>query len=128
MAVNQVAVGIIRDINGKLCLSKRKKNVHLAGYWEFPGGKVEPDESPEIALNRELFEEVGISVGEFELIDMVYFDYGAKQVELHFFLIKSYQGIVTAKENQEIIFVLPNELRKYQLPEANYSVIDKLIW
>jgi 8-oxo-dGTP diphosphatase len=127
MKVNQVAVGVIRDKCGNFCITKRKSGKHLEGYWEFPGGKVEQDESVENALIRELKEEVGISVRQFKLIDVIKFDYEIKIVELHFYLITDYDGVIVANEDQALKLVCQCELFKYKLPEANYQVIDKLL-
>ncbi len=127
MKVNQVAVGVIRDKSGNFCITKRKSGKHLEGYWEFPGGKVELDESVGQALVREIKEEVGISVLQYELVDIVKFDYGTKLVELHFYLILDFDGVVVANEQQALKFVSKSELAKYKLPEANYQVIDKLV-
>lgn len=127
MKVNQVAVGVIRDKCGNFCITKRKSGKHLEGYWEFPGGKVEQDESVENALIRELKEEVGISVRQYKLIDVIKFDYEIKIVELHFYLITDYGGVIVANEDQALKLVSHCELFKYKLPEANYQVIDKLL-
>jgi 8-oxo-dGTP diphosphatase len=125
--ISQVSVGIIKNLEGYICLTRRNSNQHLSGYWEFPGGKVENGETSWAALKRELKEEVGVIVGQAKLIDIVDFDYKPKKVKLYFYIVEKYQGEIVAQEQQEIVFVGLKNLGLYKLPEANYRIIDKLL-
>jgi len=81
-----VAAGILIE-DGKVLLSRRKKGTHLAGLWEFPGGKAEPGEDPRVALRRELEEELGITTRIGEILDVTFhrYDEADKAVLLLFF-------------------------------------------
>jgi mutator protein MutT len=101
-------------------------NVHLARLWEFPGGKVEPGESPQIALEREILEEVGIKIrvdDEFLTIDH---DYPTKSVRLHFFNCTALEGDVRALGVADLRWVRPDDLASYQFPAADAELIAKL--
>lgn len=124
----QVSVGIIRLSSQKTCLTKRSAVKHLGGLWEFPGGKVEQGESAYQALVREMAEEVGIVVQSASLVDTIRHQYPDRTVKLHFYMIDQFQGQPHAKESQELVFVDHQDLKSYPLPEANYQVIDKLVW
>ncbi|PTT03442.1 NUDIX domain-containing protein, partial [Pseudomonas sp. HMWF006] len=77
-----VAAAVIRDDSGKVLIARRADTQHQGGLWEFPGGKVEADESVETALARELHEELGIVVGAARPLIKVHHDYPDKQVLL----------------------------------------------
>ena len=77
-----VVAGIVRDEQGRVLLAQRPPGKHLAGLWEFPGGKREPEESPEHALRRELAEEIGIDTGAVEPLIAVPWHYPEKSVLL----------------------------------------------
>lgn len=126
MKVVHVAAGII--VKGKqVFLSKRSDEQHQGGKWEFPGGKVEAQETAVVALARELKEEVNLDINGAELFHQVEFDYGDKQVRLEFFLVTDFTGQEQGLEGQQTAWVDIRALTEYNFPAANQVIVDKLI-
>ncbi len=122
-----VAVGVIYNSNkNKVLITKRTAGQHLEGLWEFPGGKVEKDEDILSALNRELFEELGIVVKAAKQLTVISHDYPDKKVLLDVWEIYDWTGEPEAKEKQKIEWSGINELNKYDFPEANKHIIQTL--
>ena len=97
----EVAVGIlIRDADGALLLSTRPAGKPYAGYWEFPGGKIEQGESVEQALRRELEEELGISISGAEVWKVTEHDYPHALVRLHWCKVHAWKGDFEMREGQ----------------------------
>lgn len=120
-----VVAAIIR-LNGKILITQRRNNVHLARLWEFPGGKVEAGEALEAALQREIREELGIKIrvdGDFFTIDH---DYPAKSVRLHFFNCTMVEGEAQPLDVADMRWVEPQDLDKFQFPAADAELIAKL--
>jgi 8-oxo-dGTP diphosphatase len=137
MSVNvvHVAVGVLIDKEGKILLSKRGNNQHQGGLWEFPGGKVEPDESVFDALVREFIEEVDVRILYAEPLLQIKHDYGDKQVLLDVWLSRqpnitsekpAFDGVAQGKESQLIAWVDIENLTDYDFPQANDAIIDHL--
>jgi 8-oxo-dGTP diphosphatase len=122
-----VVIGIIINANQECCIAKRAKHVHLGGLWEFPGGKVELNEAAELALKRELFEELGIIVEQAEAFMQLPFDYEDRKVLLDFWLIKKFKGEAKGKEGQPVKWVSLEQLQNYEFPEANKPIIKRLL-
>lgn len=125
MKIVDVAVGVIQR-NDQIFVSKRADDLHQGGLWEFPGGKVESDETVEQAMCRELNEELGIKVysqSEFMLIEH---DYGDKHVRLHIHIIDGFEGEPRGMEGQLTQWVRIDELHRLSFPEANKGIIKKL--
>lgn len=95
-----VAVGILIRENGDVLLGERPRGKPYAGYWEFPGGKVEPGESIETALKREFMEELGIAILSAEPWCGVEYRYPHAHVRLHFFISRHWQGEPQSREGQ----------------------------
>lgn len=95
-----VAVGVLIDADGRFLLTSRPEGKVYAGYWEFPGGKLEPGETVDTALRRELHEELGITIGAAQpwKVDLV--DYPHARVRLHFCKIWQWQGEFEMRERQ----------------------------
>lgn len=125
MKVIEVAAGLIHH-EGRYLIARRKPGVHLAGFWEFPGGKREPGESLAECLQRELFEELSIRVDIPVPYQIVRHDYPEKTVELHFFRCAVEQGQATPVDCEEIRWVLPEELTHFKFPPADRVIIDAL--
>lgn len=126
MAEIDVAVGVIlRD--GACYVTKRAPEQHQGGKWEFPGGKVEGEETPFNALVRELKEEVGIAILDGEAQYIITFEYPEKTVNLHVFWVHLFNGEPSSQEGLEGRWVAFADLPKYTFPEANQPIIDSLI-
>jgi 8-oxo-dGTP diphosphatase len=125
MPMIEVAAGLIQH-EGRYLIARRKPGVHLAGFWEFPGGKREPGESFEDCLRRELFEELSIRVDEPVLFRIVRHAYAEKTVELHFFHCTIEEGVPAPLDCAEIRWVRPNELPQFTFPPADQVIIDAL--
>lgn len=124
--VIRVAAGIV--VRGDdVFIALRSKDKHQGGCWEFPGGKVELGEEPELALARELEEECGINVLRSELFQLIRHDYSDKSVELHFFLVSDFAGEPHGKEGQEVAWVKRSNLTRYTFPEANVPIVEALL-
>jgi len=95
-----VAVGVLIDAEGRFLLTSRPEGKVYAGYWEFPGGKLEPGESVEQALRRELHEELGITIGAAQPWKIELVDYAHARVRLHFCKVFDWQGDFEMRERQ----------------------------
>lgn len=122
----EVVAGIIRDPAGRVLLSRRPDWVHQGGRWEFPGGKVEGDESPEQALRRELDEELSIRPEQCRPFLIIDHDYPEKSVRLCFREVLSWSGTPHGREGQAVEWFPPERLRELEFPEANRPVITAL--
>ena len=125
MKVVEVAAGLVYR-EGRYLIAKRKPDVHLAGFWEFPGGKREPGETFEDCLGRELFEEVNIRIGTPVPFQVVRYQYPEKTVELHFFRCGIESGQATAVDCAEIRWVWPHELEDFEFPPADRPILEAL--
>ena len=97
-----VAVGVLIDPDGRFLLTSRPEGKVYAGHWEFPGGKVEPGESVEAALRRELHEELGITIGHAEPWRVALHDYPHALVRLHFCKVREWRGEFEMREGQQM--------------------------
>ena len=120
-----VVAALIR-CNAKILITQRLDNVHLAGLWEFPGGKVEAGESLDAALHREILEELGVRIrvdAEFFAIDH---DYPTQSVRLHFFNCTILEGTVQPLDVADLRWVTPSDLCNFEFPPADAALIAKL--
>ena len=119
-----VSLALINDAD-EILLSKRPKNKHLAGFWEFPGGKVETGEVPEIALIREIKEELDININNKCIAPLSFseFNYEEFQLLLLLYVCRRWEGEPKSMENNEIMWVKPSMLRKYKMPPADDALI-----
>jgi 8-oxo-dGTP diphosphatase len=122
-----VAAAVIEDGAGNIFLAKRPDDKHQGGLWEFPGGKVEPGETPEVALARELDEEVGIFVHHVEPLIQIPYHYADKSVFLDVFRVTVFSGDAWGKEGQEVRWVALNELDNYPFPAANKPILNAVL-
>lgn len=121
------AVALI-DADGRVLLAQRPKGKSLAGLWEFPGGKVEAGETPEVALIRELKEELGIDTWRSCLAPLTFASHSYEDFHLlmPLFACRRWDGIATAQEGQTLAWVKPNQLRDYPMPPADLPLIPIL--
>ena len=119
-----VSIALVNEFN-EILLSKRPKNKHLGGYWEFPGGKIEANEAPEQALIREIKEELNIDINNKCIAPLSFseFDYKEFQLLLLLYICRRWEGEPMSMENNELKWVKPNMLRKYKMPPADDSLI-----
>jgi 8-oxo-dGTP diphosphatase len=120
-----VAVGLVLD-NDRVFVAQRDQNAHQGGLWEFPGGKVDADETVEAALSRELNEELGIFVDYAEPVMQIKHDYKEKVVLLDVWQIIRYQGEPSGCEGQPVKWLTVNALKAEQFPAANRAIVDWL--
>jgi 8-oxo-dGTP diphosphatase len=121
-----VTVAVIRDEQGRVLLSRRREGTHLAGLWEFPGGKVEPDETMEQALWREILEETGLEIKAHRPLIGIRHHYPEKSVFLDTHLVTAWTGEAHGREGQEIAWVDRGMLHEYELPEADKPILTAL--
>lgn len=121
-----VAVGVVINQEGKVLVAKRLAHQHQGDCWEFPGGKIEANESESQALKRELFEEVGITVTHHEPWMVVEHDYHDKAVALMVHKITGFSGVPTGCEGQVVKWVPPEDLLHLTFPMANKTIVQAL--
>jgi 8-oxo-dGTP diphosphatase len=116
-----VAACALLDPKGAVLIAKRPEGRPLAGLWEFPGGKVEAGEQPEEALIRELHEELGIEIVKCDLTPLTFASHTYPDFHLLMpvYLCRRWQGRVTAHEGQELLWVKPDRLHRYDMPPAD---------
>ena len=121
------AVALI-DVDGRVLLAQRPEGKSLAGLWEFPGGKVEPGETPEVALIRELHEELGIDTWASCLAPLTFASHTYEEFHLlmPLFACRKWQGIVQGREGQALRWVRAGDLRSYPMPPADIPLIPVL--
>lgn len=118
-----VAVGVIRNDRNQILIARRAPGVHQAGFWEFPGGKVEPGESVCEALRRELQEELGILAGAASPLIQVDHDYGDRRVFLDVWTVHSFTGEPRGRQGQPLMWVDAEDLPKIRFPPANRPIV-----
>lgn len=121
-----VVVGVIRDAEGRILLTQRQQHQDFAQCWEFPGGKIEPGETAEQALRRELREEVSIEATCYTPLIEVPWHYAHKSVCLRVYLVSGWQGVPAAAEGQQMRWVPMVNLAQMDFPAANRSIIHAL--
>lgn len=121
------AVALI-DRDGRVLLAQRPEGKSMAGLWEFPGGKVEADETPEIALIRELEEELGINTWESCLAPLTFASHSYENFHLlmPLFACRKWEGTPSSRENQLLKWVRPNALKDFPMPAADIPLIPIL--
>ena len=122
-----VAVALV-DADGRVLLAQRPEGKSMAGLWEFPGGKVGPDETPEAALIRELREELAIETAEACLAPLTFASHAYDDFHLlmPLFVCRKWQGIPTGQEGQALKWVKPARLRDFPMPPADIPLIPVL--
>lgn len=123
-----VVAAALLDGEGRVLLAQRPEGKEMAGLWEFPGGKLEPLETPEAAIIRELHEELGIDVSEACLAPYTFASHGYDNFHLlmPLYVCRKWKGEVTPREGQQIAWVRANKLRSYPMPPADEPLISLL--
>jgi 8-oxo-dGTP diphosphatase len=124
--VMHVAVGVLQDAQGKVLITRRAENAHQGGLWEFPGGKLELGETVNHALQRELFEEIGVRILAATPLIKIRHDYGDRLVLLDVWSITAFAGQVKACEDQPMQWVSPLNLTDFAFPAANLPIIKAI--
>jgi len=123
-----VAACALIDADGRVLIAQRPSGKSMAGLWEFPGGKVDPGERPEDALIRELKEELGIVVQEACLAPLTFASHSYENFHLlmPLYVCRRWEGMITAREGQKLVWVRPNRLKEYPMPPADVPLISHL--
>ena len=123
-----VAAAALVDVDGRVLICQRPEGKQLAGLWEFPGGKLEPGETPEQCLIRELNEELGIEVKEACLAPFVFASHSYESMHLlmPLYLCRRWEGMVERREHAALAWVEPMKLASYPMPPADAPLVAYL--
>jgi 8-oxo-dGTP diphosphatase len=123
-----VAACALVDADGRVLLARRPEGKKMAGLWEFPGGKLQPGETPEVALIRELKEELGIDVASNCLAPFAFAShaYDGFHLLMPLFLCRRWRGTPESREGQALAWVAPDKLAEYPMPEADRPLVPLL--
>jgi len=125
--VIRVVVGLLTDDDaGQVLLNRRRRGTHMAGKWEFPGGKIRPDEPAFVALQRELAEELAIAVQAAKPFLNLTHDYSDRRVNLDVWLVEAYAGVPLGNEGQDLRWAHVNEISSFDLLAADAPIVAAL--
>ena len=122
----EVVAGLIQDEKGRFLVTRRRAGSHLAGFWEFPGGKRESGESLEDALRRELAEELSARFEVGERVETVQWEYPERTIVIHFYRCRLESGTIEPREDQAMDWVAPERLSELEFPPADRDLITRL--
>jgi mutator protein MutT len=122
----EVVAALIQDDRGRYLITRRRGGSHLAGMWEFPGGKREPGEALEDALRRELVEELSARFAVGEKVETVRWEYPERTVVIHFYRCRHESGTIEPRESQAMEWVAPERLDQLEFPPADRELIARL--
>ena len=122
----EVVAALVQDEKGHYLITQRRKGSHLAGLWEFPGGKREADESLEEALRRELAEELSARFAVGQRVETVRWEYPERTIVIHFYRCRLESGTIEPREDQAIAWVAPERLSDFDFPPADRDLIARL--
>jgi 8-oxo-dGTP diphosphatase len=121
----RVTAGILRK-EGRVLIARRKPGKHMAGRWEFPGGKIEPGETPEESLARELAEELDLRARIGPKVCTAVYQGDGVSLELLVYRVDAFEGTPVLREHEELRWVLPEELRSFELADSDRKVVEAL--
>ncbi len=119
-------VGAVLEQDGRIFIARRREEDSFGGLWEFPGGKMEPDESPEEALVRECREELEIEIDIGPLFEVIFYRYSKKNVLVLFYSGRIRQGRPKARGCSGFAWVLREEFKNYEFLPADQPILEKL--
>lgn len=119
-----VAVGVIVNGEREILIALRPQSKHQGGLWEFPGGKVEARESVQTALDRELYEELGLRVLSCRPLIEISHDYPDRSVLLDVWWVEKFSGEPRGRENQPLQWVAADQLQRFDFPAANKPIVE----
>ncbi len=123
----EVVAGLIVDASGQVLVSRRRPGAHMAGYWEFPGGKCLPGEGPRQALGRELREELGISVLSARFMAEITHRYPDRHVHLELWSVDRFDGKPGPREGQPLKWVAAENLMALPLLPADRPLVEAVL-
>jgi len=124
--VIHVVAGILSDASGRVLLAQRARGTHLAGLWEFPGGKIEAGESADAALRRELHEELAIDIGAAEPLISIPWHYPEKSIMLHALRVHEFRGTPLGQQQQQLRWDLPADMAGIPMPPPDRPIVAAL--
>lgn len=119
----KIGVGVIYNEAGNILIDRRRAQGEMGGLWEFPGGKIEPNETVQDCIKREIQEELGIEVSVEECLSIIKHRYSKFDVTLFVYYCQYVKGEPQPIECEEIRWVSVSELDRYDFPDANYQII-----
>lgn len=126
MERKQVTAAVIFK-EGRVLVAQRGPKDKLANKWEFPGGKVEDNETPEVCLKREIKEELGLDIKVEKYLCASFFDYDHISIELMAFACEAVHGEPRNKEHQKLLWVVPTELKNLDMAPADLPIVDYIL-
>ena len=121
-----VVAGVIRNENGKILITQRNLKKAQGGLWEFPGGKIEPNETKENAIIREIKEELDIDIQVESYLSEKMFNYPEKDINLIALECKKINGNIKLLEHEDYRWVANSELKKFEFAPADIFIVEKL--
>ncbi|MBE9047134.1 8-oxo-dGTP diphosphatase MutT [Pleurocapsales cyanobacterium LEGE 10410] len=122
----QIGVAVINNRQGKILIDRRRNEGEMAGLWEFPGGKIEAGETIEECIKREIKEELGIEIVVGDRLTTITHAYKTFNITLYVHDCQHLSGEPQPLECEEIHWVVPSEMNRYQFPQANIQIINLL--
>lgn len=123
----RVAAAIIHNEVGQILIARRRQGKSQAGLWEFPGGKIEQDESITDCLQRELQEEMGITILPYESFGVNEHNYGSVEIRLFAWKARYQGGVIDLVDHDEYQWVLPAELDQFTFAPADLPFVERLV-
>ncbi|HTP59008.1 MAG TPA: (deoxy)nucleoside triphosphate pyrophosphohydrolase [Spirochaetia bacterium] len=121
----KVTAAVLEE-NGKVLIGRRKPGKHMGGKWELPGGKIEPGETPQDSLARELQEELAIRVSVGQFLCSAFYEGDGVSLELLVYKVQRLEGEPTLIEHEELCWVRPEELTEFDLADSDRTVVRRL--